>query len=60
MEEREINIRFPFYANSLLLDIYLKYSTNVKRYPCCSATPAHTTLADAPISVPFPEIKAFC
>lgn len=35
---------------------HLKYSTNVKRYPCCSATPAHTTFADAPINVPFPEI----
>lgn len=24
-------------------------------YPCCSATPAQTTLADAPIKVPLPK-----
>lgn len=34
---------------------YLKNSTKEKPYPCCSAMPAHTTLADAPINVPFPE-----
>lgn len=26
-------------------------------YPCCSATPAQTTLADAPINVPLPEMQ---
>lgn len=30
---------------------------NENRYPCCSATPAQTTFADAPIKVPFPEIS---
>lgn len=29
----------------------------VNRYPCCSATPAHTTLAEAPINVPLPLKK---
>lgn len=33
---------------------YLKNSMKEKPYPCCSAIPAHTTLADAPISVPLP------
>lgn len=27
----------------------------VNLYPCCSATPAQTTLAVAPIRVPLPE-----
>lgn len=36
---------------------YLKNSMKEKPYPCCSAMPAHTTLADAPISVPFPKQK---
>lgn len=26
-------------------------------YPCCSAIPAQTTFADAPISVPLPGIR---
>lgn len=30
---------------------------NENRYPCCSATPAQTTFADAPIKVPFPKIS---
>ena len=38
--------------------VYLKYSINVNRYPCCSATPAHTTFADAPIKVPLPPRQA--
>lgn len=28
-----------------------------KPYPCCSAIPAQTTFADAPISVPLPAIQ---
>lgn len=35
-------------------ETHLKNCIKVKRYPCCSATPAHTTLAVAPIKVPFP------
>jgi hypothetical protein len=35
---------------------YLKNSTKVNLYPCCSATPAQTTFAEAPIKVPFPII----
>lgn len=33
---------------------YLKNSQKVKPYPCCSAIPAHSTLAEAPIIVPLP------
>lgn len=32
----------------------LKNCTKVNLYPCCSATPAHTTFALAPIRVPLP------
>lgn len=38
-------------------EAYLKNSIKEKPYPCCSAMPAHTTLADAPINVPFPKKK---
>ncbi len=31
---------------------------NVNLYPCCCATPAHTTFAEAPIKVPFPPKQA--
>jgi len=34
---------------------YLKNCTKDIRYPCCSATPAHTILQEAAISVPFPK-----
>lgn len=40
------------------MNYYLKYSTKVNLYPCCSATPAHTTFAEAPISVPLPPRHA--
>lgn len=36
--------------------MYLKNSMKEKPYPCCSAIPAQTTFADAPINVPLPEI----
>lgn len=28
-----------------------------KPYPCCSAIPAQTTFADAPINVPLPAVQ---
>lgn len=37
---------------------YIKNLTNDILYPFCSAIPAHTTLAEAPMSVPFPPRHA--
>lgn len=36
---------------------YLKNCRKVNLYPCCSATPAQTTFAEAPIRVPLPTKK---
>ena len=37
---------------------YIKNLTNDILYPFCSAIPAHTTLAEAPIRVPLPPRQA--